>query len=99
MNGATEADGPIGNSHAYATVRITAIVALPPTANAGADIAVDENTPAILDGSHSAPANPGESLIFHWSQTTGPTVVLSDNDSATASKPRCTTPAVLSDTA
>ncbi|MBW2700758.1 MAG: hypothetical protein JRF33_08035 [Deltaproteobacteria bacterium] len=62
----------------------------PPTADAGADRQVDEITTVGLDASGSS--DPDEdNLSFAWSQTSGPSVVLSD---AQASNPSFTAPDV-----
>jgi hypothetical protein len=49
----------------------------PPTANAGADQSVGENSMVTLDGSLSRDAD-GDSLTLLWSQISGPAVQLDD---------------------
>ncbi|MBX0295322.1 malectin domain-containing carbohydrate-binding protein [Haloarcula nitratireducens] len=51
----------------------------PPTADAGADQTVDENTEVTLDASGSDDPN-GDQLGYTWTQTAGPDVSLSVND-------------------
>jgi K319L-like, PKD domain len=65
----------------------------PPTANAGADQTVFENTLVTLAGSGSDPD--GEAVTFAWTQTGGPAVTLSDPTSPT---PTFTAPNVAADT-
>ncbi|MYI80420.1 MAG: hypothetical protein F4060_10835, partial [Holophagales bacterium] len=64
---------------------------LPPTADAGPDQVLGENTAATLDGSGSRDPE-GATLTFAWSQVSGPRVTL-DNSAAVA--PAFTTPASL----
>ncbi|MEW6080098.1 MAG: DUF1566 domain-containing protein, partial [Thermodesulfobacteriota bacterium] len=61
---------------------------IPPTADAGDDRAIIENTTATLDGSDSF-APDGHITAYAWLQTAGPAVVLSDT---TAVKPTFTVP-------
>ena len=49
----------------------------PPVANAGPDATVDQDLPVTLDGSRSFDAD-GDALIYTWTQTGGPAVVLSN---------------------
>ena len=56
----------------------------PPVAVAGADQTVDEGTLVQLDGSSSTDETPG-SLQYAWSQTSGPTVSISNANTATPS--------------
>ncbi len=63
----------------------------PPTANAGADISVDEMSSVGLSGTASDP-DAGDTLSYLWIQTDGPTVTLTDNDTLT---PSFTAPDVL----
>ncbi len=55
-----------------------------PSAAAGSDIIVVENTSVTLNGSASDP-DPGDSLTFAWSQLSGLTVTLDNANMATAS--------------
>jgi len=66
-----------------------------PTANAGPDQTVDEGKLVTLDGSTSADPN-ADSLTFTWSQTSGPSVTLTNPTSA---NPTFTAPSVESATA
>ncbi|WP_221066600.1 PKD domain-containing protein [Methylomagnum ishizawai] len=95
-------DPTIPGVRAYATVRITSIVPIPPTANAGADIAVDENTEVTLSGAQSTDALGGHTLTYKWTQTSGPTVTLLDPATGLASNsvatPRFTAPLVDANT-
>lgn len=76
------------------TVLNTDLNAVAPVANAGASQNVDEGTTVTLDGSFSA--DPGSlELAYSWSQSAGPTVVLSDS---TASRPTFVAPQVNEDT-
>ncbi len=52
-----------------------------PVANAGNDQTVDEETQVTLDGSHSYDPD-GDSITYQWTQVSGPTVTLSDPNSA-----------------
>ena len=56
----------------------------PPSADAGTDQSVDEQTTIVLDGSGSRDVD-GDSLTYSWTQTAGTSVVLSDANSAQAS--------------
>ncbi|MES2466425.1 MAG: choice-of-anchor tandem repeat GloVer-containing protein [Verrucomicrobiota bacterium] len=53
-----------------------------PTADAGADQTVDENTLVALNGTASSDPD-CDSLTYAWSQISGPAVILSDTSSAT----------------
>ncbi len=53
----------------------------PPTADAGADQSVNTNETVTLDGTASSDPD-GDTLHYHWAQTGGPTVTLSDNSAA-----------------
>jgi hypothetical protein len=56
---------------------------VPPTADAGTDQTVDENTLVTLDGSASTDPDSGPSpLTYSWVQTAGPSVGLSDPSAA-----------------
>ncbi|MBN2282430.1 MAG: hypothetical protein JXO48_00910, partial [Deltaproteobacteria bacterium] len=63
-------------------------VNLPPIADAGPDQTVDANAEVFLDGSSSHDPD-GAIVSYHWEQTAGPSVLLSDIASAT---PVCTAP-------
>jgi len=52
----------------------------PPVAAAGADQAVDTNALVTLDGSGSSDPDGDLPLAYHWTQTGGPAVTLSDPD-------------------
>lgn len=55
----------------------------PPVANAGEDQLVDVDAPATLDGSGST--DPDNDIVsYQWEQTDGPTVALTNADTATA---------------
>jgi hypothetical protein len=62
----------------------------PPIANAGIDLAVATGALAILDGSGSFDPD-GEAISFSWTQSSGPSVVLS---SATTAKTTFTAPSI-----
>ncbi len=62
-----------------------------PTANAGADISVDELSSVGLSGTASDP-DAGDTLTYLWIQTDGPTVTLTGNETLT---PSFTAPDVL----
>jgi hypothetical protein len=66
----------------------------PPTADAGADQTVDEETTVTLDGTGSGDAD-GDTLSYTWTQTAGPDVALSD---AAAAQPTFTAPEVDDET-
>jgi CSLREA domain-containing protein len=76
---ATDASGLIATCTQTITVTNAA-----PTANAGADQTVDENTPVMLNGISSSDLNPGQTLTFQWTQTGGPPVVINNGNTATA---------------
>jgi subtilisin len=66
----------------------------PPTANAGSDKTVDAGSTVQLDGRGSTDPN-NSPLTYSWTQTSGPSVTLSDttspNPTFTAPKPSATT--------
>jgi hypothetical protein len=66
----------------------------PPTADAGADQTVDEETTVTLDGTGSGDAD-GDTLSYAWTQTAGPDVALSD---VSAAQPTFTAPEVDDET-
>ncbi|PSP22408.1 hypothetical protein BRC61_04785, partial [Halobacteriales archaeon QH_10_65_19] len=55
----------------------------PPTADAGDDQNVEEQTTVTLDGSNSSDPD-GDSLNYSWTQIRGPDVTLTDADTATS---------------
>ncbi|MDC1398826.1 PKD domain-containing protein, partial [Octadecabacter sp.] len=64
----------------------------PPTADAGPDqTSVASAATVTLDGLGSTDQD-GDTLTYAWTQTSGTTVTLSDNDSATAVQPTFTAP-------
>ena len=64
-----------------------------PTANAGPDqTSVASGATVTLDGLGSTDTDAGDALTYAWTQTSGTTVTLSDNDSATAVQPTFTAP-------
>ncbi len=58
----------------------------PPNADAGADQTVAGGATVTLDGTGSFDAN-GDTLTYNWTQTGGPPVILTDNNSTTAVQP------------
>jgi hypothetical protein len=66
----------------------------PPTADAGADRTVDSGSILKLDATGSTDPD-GDALTYEWTQTAGPSVSLSDADTAT---PTVTAPDVSSET-
>jgi hypothetical protein len=87
---------PHGAASAAATTHVTVRnVNRAPVADAGADQAASQGDGVTLDGSASADPD-GDTLAFTWSQTSGPTVTLSDLHVA---KPTFTAPAVTATTA
>jgi subtilisin family serine protease len=74
------------------SVKITVNPLNKPTANAGSDLTVDSGAKVQLDGSGSSdPKN--SPLTFAWTQTSGPSVALSDSSSA---RPTFTAPQTTS---
>lgn len=78
-----------------ATVSITAAANQPPTANAGANQTVNEGVAVTLAGSGTDPD--GTIASYAWAQTAGPTVALTNANTATATfiAPAVTTDTVL----
>lgn len=68
----------------------------PPVANAGTTQTVRAGTTVTLDGSKSSEPN-GQALAFHWTQTGGPAIKLSNPYNANP-KPTFTAPDVSTDT-
>jgi lysophospholipase L1-like esterase len=64
------------------------------TANAGVDQTAAENTVVQLDGSQSSDVN-GTIQTYQWKQLSGPTIALSNADTA---NPSLTTPVITTDT-
>ncbi|MEM9172966.1 MAG: hypothetical protein AAGA84_09700, partial [Pseudomonadota bacterium] len=82
----------VGNLSATDSVTITVLANVAPTADAGPDQSVEQNTIVTLDGSASSDDDPVSGLTYAWTQTgTGPAVVLSD---AAAVQPTFTAPSV-----
>jgi lysophospholipase L1-like esterase len=73
-----------------ATVWFSGLQAIIPVADAGPDKNVDEGSVVILDGSGSVDPK-GGNLSYQWQQTSGPAVLLSDDQ---AEKPTFTAPDV-----
>ena len=67
-----------------ATWSWTIILNRPPTANAGPDQSVDENTAVNLNGTGSSDPD-GDTLSFSWIQTGGPVVTLTGGNTAAPS--------------
>lgn len=64
-----------------------------PTANAGTDqTAVVSAAVVTLDGLGSTDTDAGDALTYAWTQTSGTTVTLSDNNTTTAVQPTFTAP-------
>jgi K319-like protein/putative Ig domain-containing protein len=80
------------DAYAYVTININN-VNNNPTADAGSPQNVNENQTVLLNGSNSSDIDPGETqtLTFAWTQTSGPTVALSD---PTAASPTFTAPQI-----
>ena len=72
-------------------VNITGSVALnaQPTSNAGTDQAVLKSTSVTLDGALSLDRDIGDTISYVWTQTSGPTAILSN---AAVAKPTFTSP-------
>mgnify|MGYP000681113294 CR=1 FL=1 len=64
-----------------------------PTANAGPDQAVEAGVLVTLDATGSSDPDPGDTLSYAWTQTSGDSVTLSDG---TAAQPTFTAPTLLS---
>jgi len=69
---------------AVATVTIQNVANNAPSANAGFSQTVQEGTTVVLDGSSSSDPD-GDTITFAWVQTIGPSVTLSNPDSAISS--------------
>jgi len=85
----TDNDGATSVDFVNVTVRKTNIA---PVAKAGSDQSVNERVVVTLNGSGSYDPD-GGTLTYQWSQTFGPSVVLSDT---AAVQPQFTAPSVLS---
>ena len=81
-------DGTVNSEPDTVTIDV-ALANRAPTANAGQDQAVETGEMVTLDGSGSSDPD-GDPLTYAWTQTSGPTVALSD---ATAESPTFTAPA------
>jgi uncharacterized protein YcnI len=88
----TVSDGRGGSASDSVVVTVAANQA--PIADAGVDLRAQEGAVVNLDGSGSSEPD-GEALTFSWAQTTGPTVPLTAELTAT---PSFTAPAVTADT-
>ncbi len=75
----TVSDGEDDNSD---TVAITIEENVPPSADAGADRNVIENSVVTLDGTGSSDANSIDTLTYAWTQVGGNPVTLNDADTA-----------------
>jgi hypothetical protein len=79
------------------TITVTTPAAQPPIAVVGPNQTVNSGNVVTLDGSGSIDLNQ-RPLIYRWTQTAGPAVVLSQNNSTAASKPTFTAPNVAAAT-
>jgi hypothetical protein len=88
------ASNAVGTSSSTTTVTINPAAA--PTASAGAAQTIQETVASpspLVTLNGSATSNPGAlPLTYHWSQTSGPLVVLSTNNSPAASHPTFSAP-------
>jgi hypothetical protein len=75
--------GAINNNPAITTITVKHINH-PPVANAGTDQRVNAGYVVALDGSKSKDPD-SDQLTYSWTQTTGPSVTLSDSNASTAS--------------
>jgi hypothetical protein len=75
--------GAASNSPAITTITVKHINH-PPVANAGTDQRVNAGYVVALDGSKSKDPD-SDQLTYSWTQTTGPSVTLSDSNASTAS--------------
>jgi hypothetical protein len=73
------------------TITVTPPANTAPTANAGPDQSLPSASAVTLDGSGSAANDAGQSLTYAWTQTGGPTVVLSN---AAAASPGFAAPTI-----
>lgn len=69
----------VSASTSFVTINVNAINA-PPTANAGSDQTVAENTYVLLDGSASSDPD-NDTLTYQWTQISGPVVQLLGSNS------------------
>jgi hypothetical protein len=88
-------DGTLSSAPATIVVTVNDTINEPPVANAGPDFSVGEQTSVMLDGSGSSDPN-GETLMYQWTQTSGPAVTLMG---ATTAQPGFTSPQVTVATA
>ncbi len=82
-------DGIENSTADTVSVTVTAPANVAPTANAGPDQTVTAGAAVTLDGSASDANNPNQPLVFAWTQTGGPNVVLTGDttDSPTFAAP------------
>ncbi|WP_367716618.1 choice-of-anchor D domain-containing protein [Nitratireductor sp. GISD-1A_MAKvit] len=80
----TVGDG-IDNASDSVSVTVRAPGNTPPTADAGGDQTTGSNSSVTLSGSASSPNDSGQTLSYSWSQTSGPSVILSGATTATPS--------------
>jgi LPXTG-motif cell wall-anchored protein len=73
-------DDTLGGNH-YDTVEIDIVNGIP-SADAGADQIVQNNTVVNLNGTASTDPD-GDTITFSWEQISGPTATLNNNDTAT----------------
>lgn len=90
----TDSAGATHTDEVIITVRAEGQENQPPQANAGDDQTVNQGDSVTLDGSNSSDPEDGSNLSFSWSQIAGPSVTLSNADTAT---PSFTAPAVDAD--
>ncbi len=84
-----------GTSTSIDTVTVTILATnLGPTANAGLDQSIAENSVVTLDGTGSTDPE-GQPLTYTWVQTSGPAITLSD---VNAASPTFTAPDLLANT-
>ncbi len=79
----TDNDGATAQDNVTVTVR-NQDGNLPPTANAGSDLAVNENVLVTLNGSVSRDPE-GQPLSYQWTQVSGPNAVLNNSSSSSPS--------------
>jgi hypothetical protein len=65
-------------------MQMVMVMNTPPIAHAGPDQIVDKGATVTLNGSGSSDPDPGQTLTFQWTQTSGPPVTLSGANTATA---------------
>ena len=87
-------DGELSSDPAVANVNVEHVNHAPIANTTGSTQTVDEETQVILDGSNSYDPD-GDSITYQWTQVSGPTVTLSDPNSA---NPNFTAPQVTETT-